>query len=267
MIELIKNIETEETEGYKEFVDKFKPKKTTDDCYTPQEVFDAVLSWVVHEYGVDPNRIIRPFYPGGDYKRAEYPDGYTVVDNPPFSIFKKICDFYEERHIPFFLFSPHITGLNGNFKNSCFISCGVNIVYENGANVNTSFRTNLDPMLVRTAPDLNALLTITCKKLKKTKTLPKYKYPQELFTASIGATLSKYGIDYRIPRSEALFVRRLDSQTESKKKIFGGGLLLSKKAAAEKAAAEKAAAERKTLDEAINFELSDREREIINGLG
>ena len=267
MIELIKNIETEETEEYKEFVDKFKPKKTTDDCYTPQEVFDTVLSWVMHEYGVDPNRIIRPFYPGGDYKRAEYPDGYTVVDNPPFSIFKKICDFYEERRIPFFLFSPHLTGLNGKFKNSCFISCGVNILYENGANVSTSFRTNLDPMLVRTAPDLNALLKNVCKKNKKTKTLPKYKYPQELFTATIGAKLSASGIDYRIPRSEALFVRRLDSQTESKKGIFGGGLLLSKKAAAEKAAAEKAAAERKTLDEAIVFELSEREREIINGLG
>ena len=92
--------------------------------------------------------------------------------------------------------------------------------------------------------------------------MSKYKYPQELFTATIGAKLSASGIDYRIPRSEALFVRRLDSQTESKKAIFGGGLLLSKKAAAEKAAAE-----RKTLDEAIVFELSEREREIINGLG
>ena len=262
VIELIKNIETEEPEEYKEFVDKFKPKKTTDDCYTPQEVFDVVLSWVVQEYGVDSNRIIRPFYPGGDYESAEYPDGYTVVDNPPFSIFKKICDFYEERHIPFFLFSPHITGLGGHYKNSCFISTGVNIIYENGANVNTSFRTNLDPMLVRTAPDLNALLKNVCKKLKKTKTLPKFKYPQELFTASIGAQLSSSGIDYRIPRSEALFVRRLDSQRESKKGVFGGGLLLSKKAAAEKAAAEK-----RKLDEAIVFELSDREREIINGLG
>ena len=262
MIELIKNIETEETEEYKEFVDKFKPKKTTDDCYTPQEVFDVVLSWVVHEYGVDPNKIIRPFYPGGDYERAEYLDGYTVVDNPPFSIFKKICDFYEERHIPFFLFSPHITGLNGKHNNSCFISTGVNIIYENGANVSTSFRTNLDPMLVRTAPDLNALLKNVCKKLKKTKTLPKYKYPQELFTASIGAQLSRSGVDYRIPRSEALFVHRLDSQIESKKGLFGGGLLLSKKAAAEKAAAEK-----KKLDESIVFELSDREREIINRLG
>ena len=262
MIELIKNIETEETEEYKEFVDKFKPKKTTDDCYTPQEVFDAVLSWVVHEYGVDSNRIIRPFYPGGDYERAEYPDGYTVVDNPPFSIFQKICDFYEERHIPFFLFSPHLTGLSGIHKNSCFISTGVSIIYENGAKITTSFRTNLDPMLVRTAPDLNALLKIACKKLNKAKTFPKYKYPQELFTTTIGAKLSNSGIDYRIPRSEALFVRRLDSQRESKKGVFGGGLLLSKKAAAEKAAAEK-----EKLDEAIVFELSDREREIINRLG
>lgn len=29
---------------YKEFVDKFKPKKTTDDCYTPENVYKAVLA-------------------------------------------------------------------------------------------------------------------------------------------------------------------------------------------------------------------------------
>lgn len=57
------------------------------------------------------------------------------------------------------------------------------------------------------------------------------------------------------------FLRRT-AHTVSKKEIFGGGLLLSKKAAAEKAAADEAAA-----DEVIVFELSDREREIINGLG
>lgn len=28
---------------YDEFVDKFKAKKTTDDCYTPPEVYNAIL--------------------------------------------------------------------------------------------------------------------------------------------------------------------------------------------------------------------------------
>ena len=29
-------------ETYEQFVDKFKPKKTTDDCMTPPLVYDAV---------------------------------------------------------------------------------------------------------------------------------------------------------------------------------------------------------------------------------
>ena len=33
-------------EEYQKFVDKFKPKKTTDDCYTPANIYEAVLSWV-----------------------------------------------------------------------------------------------------------------------------------------------------------------------------------------------------------------------------
>lgn len=28
---------------YAAFVEKFKPKKTTDDCYTPENIFDAVF--------------------------------------------------------------------------------------------------------------------------------------------------------------------------------------------------------------------------------
>ena len=35
-------IEQEETVEYKGFVEKFKPKKTTDDCYTPLLIYEAV---------------------------------------------------------------------------------------------------------------------------------------------------------------------------------------------------------------------------------
>lgn len=31
---------------YDDFVKKFQPKKTTDDCYTPEAVYDVVLDWV-----------------------------------------------------------------------------------------------------------------------------------------------------------------------------------------------------------------------------
>ena len=37
------------SKDYKEFVDKFKPKKTTDDCYTPPEIYEAVKDWAIKE--------------------------------------------------------------------------------------------------------------------------------------------------------------------------------------------------------------------------
>lgn len=43
----------EKFEDYEAFVGKFKPKKTTDDCYTPPEVYEAVADWVANEYNLD----------------------------------------------------------------------------------------------------------------------------------------------------------------------------------------------------------------------
>lgn len=34
---------------YEAFVEKFKPKLTTDDCYTPDNIYEAVASWVAEE--------------------------------------------------------------------------------------------------------------------------------------------------------------------------------------------------------------------------
>lgn len=34
---------------YEEFVDKFKPKKTTDDCYTPGTIYEIVKGWAIKE--------------------------------------------------------------------------------------------------------------------------------------------------------------------------------------------------------------------------
>ena len=90
-----------EDEEYREFVDKFKPKKTTDDCYTPEPVYNTVRDWAITRYGLEGRQIIRPFYPGGDYAHASYPDGCVVIDNPPFSILAEIVDFYQSMHIPF----------------------------------------------------------------------------------------------------------------------------------------------------------------------
>lgn len=55
----------DEDEEYQDFVQKFELKKTTDDCYTPDLVYDALCGWVETEYKVDRKHFVRPFYPGG----------------------------------------------------------------------------------------------------------------------------------------------------------------------------------------------------------
>lgn len=64
---------------------------TADDCYTPEPIYRCVLDWAVRRYHIGADtRIIRPFYPGGDYKREDYSGDCIVVDNPPFSILPSI---------------------------------------------------------------------------------------------------------------------------------------------------------------------------------
>ncbi len=253
---------------YEGFVDKFKPKKTTDDCYTPPKVYEAVASWVAEEYGVDRASMLRPFRPGGDYQAEEYPEGCCVVDNPPFSILSQIVRFYLREGVPFFLFAPALTLFSGvAAEGARFLTCDCDIVYENGASVRTSFVTSLGDCLVRTAPDLTRRVMAAVaetQRERKGEPLPKYAYPYELLTSARGSYLSKWGVDFRVPVGEACFVRALDSQKAAGKAVFGGGLLLSERAAAERAAAERAAAERAA---AKAWELSDRERAMQRMLG
>ena len=74
----------EGNDEYNAFLDKFEAPKTTDDCYTPDNVYDAVADWVAKEWNLDRKKFMRPFYPGGDYQKEQYPKGSVVVDNPPF---------------------------------------------------------------------------------------------------------------------------------------------------------------------------------------
>ena len=137
---------SEEDEEYQEFLEKFKLKKTTDDCYTPAPVYDAVACYVEETYGVSRDRFVRPFYPGGDYVSEKYPEGCVVVDNPPFSIMSEILRFYDSRGIKFFLFAPTLTLFSSSSSNTCTaLPCGNAVIYENGASVNTSFLTNMEP--------------------------------------------------------------------------------------------------------------------------
>ena len=239
---------------YEEFVEKFKPKKTTDDCYTPPSVYNAIKDWACKEYNIDPESIVRPFWPGGDYEHFDYPDGCTVLDNPPFSILSKICEFYLDKGIAFFLFAPSLTALSGKkvALRMNHLICDANIEYENGAIVRTAFVTSYGGDIVaQTAPELREIINNTAKSLRKEKvrSLPKYEYPDNVVTAAIMQRYSHYGIDFKVRREDCALISRLNAQKQKKKSIFGGGLLLSEKAAAEK------------------WELSAAELEIIKNLG
>ena len=216
-----------ESQNYGEFVEKFKPKKTTDDCYTPPEVYDAVLAWVRNEYHIgDAAEIVRPFYPGGDYEHAEYPDDCVVVDNPPFSILAKIIRFYQSHGIRFFLFAPALTLFSVMIPGTTCIAAGLKVTYANGAVVHTGFRTNLEPGVVaRTAPGLTRSVQEAADKVAKTgkKRVPSYSYPVELLTAARLEYIGLHGQDLRIREGECVCVSALDSQRAVGKSIFGGG--------------------------------------------
>ena len=256
---------------YEAFEKKFENAKTTDDCYTPVLVYKAVAEWVAKEYGVKPENMVRPFYPGGDYQKETYSAEDVVVDNPPFSILAEIVRFYTEHNVRFFLFAPALTLFTSSFS-SCAIGIGYSITYANKARVSTSFLTNLEAARARTAPALYRAIKQADEDTRRltTKELPKYAYPDHVLTATMLSRYSKYGIDFSVSVDDSERIGALDAQRIMKKSIFGTGYLLSEKAAAEKAAAEKAAAEKaiaeKTIAEkttVIQWSLSCREREII----
>ena len=249
---------SEEDEEYQEFLEKFKLKKTTDDCYTPDMVYDAVASWVMSQYDLELKNFVRPFYPGGDYKNYTYPKGCVVVDNPPFSILSEILQFYHQKGIKFFLFAPTLTLFSSSSANTATaLPAGATVTYANGATVNTSFLTNLeDPTIrVKSIPSLYRVVTKANEdNLKQTKReIPVYSYPDNIVTSAFMARLSKYGIDFTIRVSESESISQLDSQKDSGKAIYGKGYIVGEKAAAEKAAATR-------------WQLSERELAIIKRL-
>lgn len=242
---------------YAAFVDKFKPKKTTDDCYTPPLVYAAVRDFACEEYGIDPAAIVRPFYPGGDYEHYDYPPGCVVLDNPPFSILSKIVDFYIRREITFFLFAPALTVFSSrkNVMRCNHILCDAKITYENGAVVNTAFVTSFGDCIAQTSPGLHEKIKQAMHEtMGKTRiVIPKYEYPANVLTAAMLQRYSRYGVKFSVSRSDCIPISALDSQRDAGKEIYGAGLLLSERAAAERAAA-------------ITWELSERERGMIAAL-
>lgn len=269
-------------DDYGAFVDKFKPKKTTDDCYTPDYIYDAVLGWLKNNADIAGKEIVRPFWPGGDYRTANYPENCVVVDNPPFSILAEIKRWYQERNIRYFLFAPHLTLFSSCRTEQTFIVANASIIYENGANVNTDFVTNLAEFSqygIIGEPNLKREIEEAQRKARQgergKEKNPGYIYPDNLVTVSSIAYIINGGVEVKIPKDEIVFTRRLDAQIPTGKAVYGGAFLCSDRVAVRLKSAkfesdklkekrlEEKRLEEKKLKERYRFELSENERNII----
>ncbi len=261
--ETIKFVENKKTKinlfsDYDAFLDKFETKKTTDDCYTPVNVYNVVIDYVNEKVGIEGRPIIRPFFPDGDFENIDYPENCVVVDNPPFSIITKICKFYIEKGIDFFLFAPHLTNF-GSDIDCTHIVVSADITYENGAKVRTSFLSNMfgdkkiigDAELAQKFKDIQEQSKVN---------LPKYEYPDNIITVSKISYIVEKGISIEIDKKDLKHYRQMDAQKVHKKALFGSGFLCSQ-------ATAQATAQAKNKENVIVWELSDKEKAIINQLG
>ena len=248
---------------YESFLSKFADNpKTTDDCFTPKDVYEAVVRYVGTVVDLSDKVILRPFFPGGDYENAEYPENGIVIDNPPFSIFTKICAFYTAHKIPFFIFGPGLF-----ITNACKFCTAViinnSITFENGAQVPCNFASNLfGDTLVMTAPVLNRLIGNCESQRKKAagKAVYTYKWPIELLSVSDLSIFAREGIDFSVQRDEGLFVRTLDNFPRPSG-LFGDHILISEAKAMEKEECERKAHRN------VPVPLSPREQKIVERLG
>ena len=253
---------------YESFLAKFNDNpKTTDDCFTPKDVFEAVVAWVGTQVDMKDKVVLRPFFPGGDYVNAVYPENGIVIDNPPFSIFVEIIKFYTIRNIPFFLFGQ------GKTIMSCVKYCTAIIVtdlltYENGARIYTNFASNLfGDTVIMTAPKLNDMI-FSCPSQNIKANLPSYNYPSELLSFSQMQTICRGGVEFSVKRNECQVVKNLDNHP---KQLFGEHILISSAKAIEKVGAIERSKELARLKAeqsgmSINIELSQRERQIVQTL-
>lgn len=246
---------------YDAFLAKFDKKlpKTTDDCYTPPDVYGAVVDYVATVYSLEGKEIIRPFYPGGDYENTDYPDNGIVIDNPPFSMFMKICRFYMARGVPFFLFAPGMTVFSCVKLGATAVVAGPTVRFTNGALARCNFAGNIfGDLAALTAPALyDAIRACPSQAAQKKGGHKQYRWPEEVLRVSDMQTICQGGVDFSVRRDEAFCVPKLDHLKDT----FGDSLLIS-------AAKAEAKAEAKAKAEAaIPIRLSEREERIVSRLG
>ncbi len=217
------------------------------------------MKYVDEVYPLEGKQILRPFYPGGDYEHAEYPANGVVVDNPPFSIFTKICRFYMEHGIPFFLFGPALTIFSCCKYGATAVVTDGRIEFNNGAKVPCNFASNLfGNVLALSSPRLEELIK-ECPSQNVVVALPKYDYPDNLLSVSDLQTLARGGVEFIVERESCAHIRNLAAMPKGKS-FFGDHYLLSSAKAKAKAKAKVKAENR------IPVPLSSAEIEIINSL-
>ena len=192
---------------YAAYVKKFLPNYvyTTDDTFTPPKVYKAVIDWLTMEGKTYGRRILRPFYPGGDFEAIDYQPGDFVVDNPPFSQMSRIVRFYQEHKIDFFLFYDRRYSLSYLREGLTLIYINEGIEFENGAQVVPVFVTNVfDGAAVYCSKTLNEM--IKAEHVKQAE--PRNEYPDDVFSFAIFGKISKLR-DYIIPDGKIARVKRL----------------------------------------------------------
>lgn len=162
------------------YVKKFGDKpRTTDETYTPKNVYEAVYNWVdKHFYSLKGYKVVRPFFPGGNYEKdlKKYDKNTVVLDNPPFSQVIEIIKTYREHNIKFLLFVPMPSAIRAIYDGCGLICPRVALTFENGAQVKTFFAHNFftEPSLI-VSDKLDTALGMD-KKAKKRQ----YKVPPEV---------------------------------------------------------------------------------------
>ena len=202
-------------DGYDEFVDKFKQKLTTDDCYTPPAVYNAIRDFVDKRIlPLGKREVVRPFYPGGDYTNlAQYGDGKVVIDNPPFSILAQIIRFFCKNKVPFFIFAPALTLFTAKECDVTYIISDSDIIYENGASVRTGFITNLVAGLrIWCCPELRD--AIIAAQPDEDKTKQGFVYPDNIVTAAILGKITKRSVELKIRKMSCEPLSDSDSAKE-----------------------------------------------------
>ena len=226
-------------ETYEQFIEKFKAKKTTDDCYTPITIYNIVKDFCISEYGIKEENIIRPFKPNGDYINEDYTNK-VVVDNPPFSIFSEIVNYYCDNNIKFFLFCNSLTA---NFKlfhtkKVQYLNVALNLTYQNGAIVKTAFCTNLhdNDIFIINKPQLKKDIETENNRLVKAnkKTIKKIKHHKNIITPALLNKISS--VDFNIKYDECCNVRNKD--IDGYNSFFGDAFIINDERAQAQAQAQ-----------------------------